>query len=351
MGVMAAIKSFQHRIAPKLLLRPANFIQDSLKNVCEHICTTVLFVHRLAAYELETNTVGMKPTKNQTCPFQYDAVFAFNGVERGGGGVGASESFSDAEDDDDEDDEDEDDQKYFDCFGNIKKKLRDNDRLFVSEPITGSIDDRSRILNAKFVELRKQMSKKYNDEIMEEEYPRTHRFCAVIDRRRPTNENEDDEKENKNEIIELDELIMYEPEKGSAKFPNNKPVPMFYFNTSRKSIIPGYDVKDIKDAKQTLIRKTIAAQDPCKGGIMTLSFHVESADVIRCYLFINGQSIRFMPEDIVLVLPRFFDQKYADNKEWNAKHEDARRYIEEMNKALKDVHFNAFLNKYRTFKL
>merc|ERR1712154_68575 len=187
---------------------------DSLAHVCYHICSTVLFVHSLAAYKLETNTKGMKPTENQTCPFQYDAVFALNGVKRGGNGIMQSnQDPNDEDDDDDEEDENKNDQKYFDCIGNIKQKLKDNDRLFVTEPFDPAKepDDSARILSETFEALKKKMHKKYNDKSKTEFYPRTHRFCAVIDRRRPpeeqVNNNKDDKKENENEIIELDELI------------------------------------------------------------------------------------------------------------------------------------------------
>ena len=36
-----------------------------------------------------------------------------------------------------------------------------------------------------------------------------------------------------------------------------------------------------------------------------LSFHVDSADSMRCYLYINGQHSRFFPPDIKMVLPQF----------------------------------------------
>merc|ERR1712154_287733 len=175
--VKAAIKSYQHRVTPKLIFRPVNLVQDSLAHVCYHICSTVLFVHSLAAYKLKTNTMGMKPSKNQTCPFQYDAVFALNGVTRGGNGIMRNDEDQNDEDDDDEDDENKNDQKYFDCIGNIKMKLRDNDRLFVTEPFDPAKepDDSARILNQTFEALKKKMHKKYNDKSKTEFYPRTHR--------------------------------------------------------------------------------------------------------------------------------------------------------------------------------
>lgn len=45
-----------------------------------------------------------------------------------------------------------------------------------------------------------------------------------------------------------------------------------------------------------------------------LSFHVDSADSMRCYLYINGQHSRFFPPDIKMVLPQFLvaDKRNTD---------------------------------------
>merc|ERR1712048_306523 len=81
------------------------------------------------------------------------------------------------------------------------------------------------------------------------------------------------------------------------------------------------------------------------GAMLVLSFHVESSDVIRCYLSINGQIIRFMPSDIQNLLPAFFDTEFGDNAKWKESKEAA-QLVGDMNKNLKDVHFNAFLKRY-----
>ena len=61
-GLEGGLKSYFHRVHPKLQLKPLNFIVDSLQEVSEWIAGTIAFVHGLAS-----SSVG------PTCPFQFDA--------------------------------------------------------------------------------------------------------------------------------------------------------------------------------------------------------------------------------------------------------------------------------------
>lgn len=64
--VCAAIKSYFHRVAPKLILTVANKIKGDLKSTAEIILSTTDFVANLAN------------SKQATCPFQYDAgIYSF----------------------------------------------------------------------------------------------------------------------------------------------------------------------------------------------------------------------------------------------------------------------------------
>ena len=98
--------------------------------------------------------------------------------------------------------------------------------------------------------------------------------------------------------------------------------------------------------------KDIGAHDSCKSSLMTLSFHVKTEEVIRLYLYFNGQSMRFMPEDIKDVLPRLFNLEYADNPGWLTRKDpdgdilEVDRYINRMKRCLKDVEFEAFQQSY-----
>ena len=348
----AAIKSFFHRISPKLVFKPPLAIVDSLSQTCEYIAACVDFVHSLV-----NDDQNAKKGIN-SCPFQFDCTFAFNQVRD-------TQSMVVADEDDDDDSADDEDYKapgglFYDCFGNIKDKIAKNKLLYLTTKM--NTDD---VNVSKQARLFKENFKKFiSDNKMENKYksyPQRHRFCAIIDRRQP------DDKDNKNkDILDDDELIIYQPPDNCNQFPKGKYEPMFYFDTTRTSIIPqiGYNnginaesdpslmtQKDSnKDPKQKALTSNINALNACNGAIMVLSFHVESAEEIRCYVYLNGQILRFMPEDITLVLPKFFDSNFGDNKLW-PKSEEAKQLIDEMSKKLKDVHFKAFYNAYKSPKI
>merc|ERR1712048_879375 len=67
--LVAAVRSFGHRICPSLMLQPTNAIVDSLADVSADIANVVAFVAKQAA------------DKNTTCPFHFDVIFAFNEVK------------------------------------------------------------------------------------------------------------------------------------------------------------------------------------------------------------------------------------------------------------------------------
>merc|ERR1712228_889473 len=183
-----------------------------------------------------------------------------------------------------------------------------------------------------------EMSKTYT--YITKTYPRNRRFCSIFDRRKSKKKGNDDDTE---------ELIIYEPTRDSDKFPANEPhVPMFYFETSRTCLIPGYDVDKNADQRERLTTGVITSRSHCNSGIMTLSFHVESVDEIRCYLYMNGQSLRFQPEDIILVLSKFFDPTFGSNANWT-ENDEAQELIDRMNVLLRDAHFDAFLKQNSSF--
>ena len=85
----------------------------------------------------------------------------------------------------------------------------------------------------------------------------------------------------------------------------------------------------------------IGANKGCRGSVLTLSLHAKQADVVKLYLFCHGQGIRFMPEDIKVVLPMLFNMKYGDNASWT-KTKEVDMYIKKMSTGLQDTAFEAF---------
>eukprot|EP01084_Bolivina_argentea_P314185 544180_1 len=103
--------------------------------------------------------------------------------------------------------------------------------------------------------------------------------------------------------------------------------------------------------KQKLMNQNIKSNDHCKGGLLTLSFHVIQQDEIKIYLYINGQMCRFMPEDIQYILAKFFDPNYDSgrNSGWTECNEVKTlvRTMKEKGKIC-DVEFDAFYKKYKS---
>merc|ERR1712129_248994 len=92
--------------------------------------------------------------------------------------------------------------------------------------------------------------------------------------------------------------------------------------------------------KEKLLASTITSQSKCKGAIISMSFHVLSVDEVRMYLHINGQTIRFFPNDIIDVLPLFFDDTFTklasiSNKEF-PNSDTAKKLVNQMMINLKD---------------
>merc|ERR1719411_323211 len=201
--------------------------------------------------------------------------------------------------------------------------------------------DRKNTFSKQFRVFSTQMREKNKGKEMEE-YPRGYRFNALIDRRKP------DDKDNKGKnILDKDELIFFDPPSNANKLPQGQRSSMAYFNASRTVLIPGSgDDVNGDDQKKKDLAKVITSLGGCKGGMLALSFHVESADEIRCYLTLNGQCIRFMPRDIIDVLPLFFDPEVEGNKDWK-KSKEAMELVEQIEKNLVDGRFNAFLSKYQ----
>merc|ERR1712176_1426285 len=115
--------------------------------------------------------------------------------------------------------------------------------------------------------------------------------------------------ENEEDILQDDELIMFEPPNDCNVIPSDHH-PLKYFENLRKCVIPGID----NDGN-------ITSLSDCNGAMILLSLHVASSDDIKCYMYINGECLRFAPGDILKVLPNFFDDGFDDNTRWKTSKE------------------------------
>eukprot|EP00483_Globobulimina_turgida_P006251 UN06261 len=121
--------------------------------------------------------------------------------------------------------------------------------------------------------------------------------------------------------------------------PQDQHVPEWYFAASRECIVPGEGY----NAGQGDGKYTLSSISKNHGELMTLSFHIEAADEIKCYLFYEGQSTRFYPQDILEVFPKLFDMSYGNNEKFIQS--DAAKAVAK-NILIKDIHFETF---YRSF--
>ena len=244
--------------------------------------------------------------------------------------------------DDDDDDSDDEEQIFYDCLDNVPEKLQQNNCLFIRQKANDVKDVKAGLFDTCFEKFKKvPISQKYKGKELEN-YPRQHRFCSILDRRSANKEKD---------VCDGDEVIFYEPPNDCNSFPPNGQVPMFYFETSRTCVLPGYVGSDdeknsmmsLKDREKRGLINSLSAN---QGGTLLFSFHVESEYEIRCYVYVNGQAFRFLPKDIRLVLPKLFDMAWENNRKW-IESKDCDVLIKKMNKQLKDVYFRAFLKRYR----
>ena len=72
-----------------------------------------------------------------------------------------------------------------------------------------------------------------------------------------------------------------------------------------------------KREKQAMAtNQNVSASFSCFGSLLTFSFVAKSPTVVKCYLYWNGQGMRFFPEDIRTVLPKIFDLDSHGNREF-----------------------------------
>eukprot|EP01084_Bolivina_argentea_P026865 49949_1 len=335
----AATKSFSARICPRLLFNTTTRIQDSLEDTIRYIWTAAQLVKKLAHAE-----------EDPTCPFQLDLCFAFPKTKSAqrlvelAGGDKAEE-----QDDDDEPmavaDGDDDEKKkgeFYDQFGDIPNKLESNNIPFIQVPVNHEEDDmkQTRVLATAYEQLVKKVGIDW--------YPMRRRFVTIIDRRE----------------VDKDEITMYEPPRRIRDIPNGA-VPEWYLNASKTSILPNTEYKPYhklvqeaeKEQREIRMEKdeevgndfNISSLSSCNGALMTLSFIVKQSDAIKAYLYVNGQICRFFGEDVLDILPTFFDKEFGTNAMFEKGADQdtddmkaMKEMMEEIKGALHDREYKAF---------
>jgi len=330
--IQSAVRSFLHRVAPKLLLIPQKRIKADLETVVMSFQEVVVHVSKLA----EQN--GPK-ARNPECPFQFDAVFVFK-------------EETSAED------EDSDDENESKSQSGDSRNLPDFTKLqglmdtFDMKHVTGKFEGRNRrkserLITEKFVEFRN----KYKGQLVDENpFPHRKRTCALIDFRVDLEAEADADSDQKadDRDKEVHNLLFFGPKekidkdnvKDDAELKDNEvhkePLALNFFHNMRNTIPvdPDADALQSPEVPEPVLNAWTT------GPVVQFSFHVLESNDIRCYFYINGQCSRFMAHDLKNLLPIFFvgdgNDKFKGSKEMD-------KIVDNVGKLLKDEKFEGFL--------
>eukprot|EP01084_Bolivina_argentea_P217347 369035_1 len=305
--IRIAVSSYFDHINPRLLFEPSKIIVDSLEVTYKYISSAIEFVNKLAQ------------SREGTCPFQLDVIIAFNKTKN------APPTYPPSANKDSDDVSN--DISGSDVFGNVKDKLKKAGLLYREQIVD---PEKPRLFHSQY--------KKFVQEKTHDKYnPRLHRMCAFIDRRQFE-----------------DEMIFYLPPDNCNTFPKEKHTPLFYFETLKTCIIPGikgYNNEQKTDevkTKEEMLQQKITSSSKCDGTMLVLSFHVESVDEIRCYIYLNGNMVRFLPDDLKNYLPEFFIDDQRNKAYWNSNEEEGlNTLIKNIKAKLIDRRFESFYIQYK----
>ena len=289
----AGIETYMKRVAPRFHWKAMNKIQDDIQQIIKYFVNAGEFVEQLIK-------------NSQSTPFSYDVVIVVKKtVNNSTMVIPELEDDDDTSDDDDDEEQNEykDDDDGKDYFGNIENQLKDNKCVFITKPLKNN-NRGARFMMTTFKEFSKDLKENKYDKNKNKydmsQYPRKKRFCSMIDRRGDGD----------------DELIMFEPPDDSNTMPD-KHVPDWYFNAGKTCIIPSMGYTNGKKTKDFDPQDTIRVDNAYKGRTITISFHVEDEESVRCYLFWNGCYIRIIyPNDLKKILLSIFDIQYKENKNY-----------------------------------
>ena len=198
-------------------------------------------------------------------------------------------------------------ERKIDCIGDIEAKLKQNNLRYVKKKLLIDTESFEHMTSKDFRDLLKEFKQKYKvDKDGQYLYPHRKRLMVMLDRRGYA-ENE------------CEHLFLYEPPANCRNMPIDQ-VPEWGLNASKTCLLPNMDYGDgwkaenpttVDFSMQKLEEANIGAASHCKGRLLTFSFQVFEEDIIRSYLYWNGQSINFIPQDIKSILTRIFNMKWS----------------------------------------
>jgi len=307
-----AVQIFNNRPSLRTQMRfdPDYALDGSLRCAVEAIFHAVQFV----AYWAKTG--------ENICPWQLDLI------------LGYDRKIPKNQNDDDEDDDNDEKAQIQDIIGDIHQRLASaSDNLaFCEVSNTQSLRPLYREALEGLMRKNNAAREKYNGS------PQNHRLIAFVDERKDNDDNKDNDDEKKDN--DEKKLMIFEAPSGCHEIPKNV-CSEWPYAASDLCLILG-----IANSERITVRSD--------GPMLTMSIHVWEQDRIACYLHIFGQCLRFMPDDLINILPRFFvesDENIAFMKGEDLGAIDIRRgvmslneMVDEMKKHLIDKQYEAFVS-------
>jgi len=357
----SAVKSYIKRTMPRLILTDLQEFNCSLEAFVQFLLSACTFVS-----DLIKNSI---PKSHVTCPFQFDVLIAMGQPIKTEVDVNPPDYINDDAKNDDDDDDDDDEQEpepYRDFIGNVEDKLKENKLKYCKNACDSKdLKKKNRIFDSLYREFDLEFGQKQNgdDQQMKTGYIHSKRMVSVVDMR-PSDSvyvKEWDTKQNApspkgRKMGAKDTVYLYEPPSDVLTIPTDAVPELFHLN-SKLCILPdmkytermGTEMKEgmeedsakNKSFEHSAKYENIGSLDSANGSVAIFSFHVMEERKMKLYMCCNGQCMRFMPEDIITVLPRLFNMDYLGNREY-LKTDEIKGAVSSMRDMLIDEEFTSF---------
>eukprot|EP01084_Bolivina_argentea_P268389 455841_1 len=254
--LIEAIKSFCSRVCRPIRMEPTHLIDDDLWKVSQYIAAFSMFISNSA----KTETIQ--------CPCQIDVAIILKNIQSCNKSISQNGSLE--------------------IHGDITQALeKQSINTYSTSGIKFKIELADTRFNLVVRELTQHLTTFKHRHLASmnniQKYPTNRRFCMVLDRRKEANE-----------------LYYFDPLNYNEMKSDH--VSEWYFASSKAFLLPNLN------SKQQIITSNTACN------IITLSFHIEETDNIKCYLYYMGGMMRFFLTDIVDVLPLLFHPDAKSSK-------------------------------------
>eukprot|EP00486_Rosalina_sp_Unknown_P004700 CAMPEP_0201570564 /NCGR_PEP_ID=MMETSP0190_2-20130828/12865_1 /ASSEMBLY_ACC=CAM_ASM_000263 /TAXON_ID=37353 /ORGANISM="Rosalina sp." /LENGTH=770 /DNA_ID=CAMNT_0047994219 /DNA_START=93 /DNA_END=2405 /DNA_ORIENTATION=- len=328
----SSIDSYGKRIVPRFPPMQRRKIMDDLTAIFRYFKAATQFIHKLLVDGSKHHKDGGYNISN--APFQFDFCIAvaectheleLETMPSMGGD--SDDSFAEEMENYAKQHEMERQQKtkYFDLIGDIKKKFKDNNYNYTKEEFDPdkymTIDHKSMSFVRCFMEIYNKFIQKY--EIRKDKFPKGSRLCCLIDRRKKITKFKKFDGENPNNDTHFqfdrnkdgnkkDDMYLWIPKKYD-KIENKSGYNEIYHETISEELIPKINATTMNygDTDQNIkykpLREAITSETKqLNGGLLIFSFQINAEDEIACYLWHQGKCVRFLPQDVVSLLPQMF---------------------------------------------